>query len=51
MILVLASPEAEQLSRSANGLSVAELLRPHGVFRQLNFNNGGAPWAAAGPGY
>lgn len=42
MVLVLASPEAEDICQTANGLTVVDLLRPLGVFKKLNFNNGGA---------
>ena len=39
--MVQATPEAEQLCAGASGLSVADLLRPHGVFKRLNSDNGG----------
>ena len=29
------------MCQSANGLTIIDLLRPLGVFRKLNFNNGG----------
>ena len=47
MVLVLASPEAEESCQAANGLTIVDLLRPLGVFKKLNFNNGGHPMATA----
>lgn len=43
VVMVVASPEAEDLCRNASGLSVDELLRPFGVLHQLNGGLGGRP--------
>ena len=41
VVMVVASPEAEDLCQGATGLAVAELLRPFGVLHQLNDGLGG----------
>lgn len=46
-VAVHASPEAQELCTAANGLTLAELLRPFGELAQLNGTQGGA-WQAAG---
>jgi hypothetical protein len=41
VVMVVASPEAEDLCHGATGLAVAELLRPFGVLHELNDGLGG----------
>lgn len=36
VVMVFATPEAEEMVQVNNGLTVVEMLRPHGAFRNLS---------------
>ena len=41
VLMVVASPEADEVCRGSTGLAVVELLRPFGLLPQLNGTVGG----------
>lgn len=43
VIMVVSSPEAEEMCQKLNGLTVVDLLRPYGIFSQLS----GERWPSA----